>query len=84
MVAKYSNAQSKMNLIVAELLVPYNLTIDIPPAAVRTYKLAEDVLVVYSVTTKKFIGPFILVNTNARMITGESVDGSQIQTFTTF
>ncbi len=73
-------AQAEMNSIVAERRVLAALTRDIPPAADRTYKIGEDVLV-YSEKDKKWLGPFIVVDATGRLITVQSQDRSTRQQF---
>ena len=56
-----TSAQMEMNRIVSERKVLTALNRDIPPAADRSYRLGEEVLV-YSETEKKWIGPYIVTH----------------------
>ena len=57
-----------MNSSIAERRIMTALTRDIPPAADRTYKLGEEVLV-YNEYKKEWLGPLIVVDSTGRMIT---------------
>ena len=72
-----------MNSIVAERRVLAALTRDIPPAADRTYKFGEEVLV-YSEREKKWLGPYIVVDCTGRQVTISSADGTRRQMFNAF
>ena len=76
-------AQAEMNSIVAERRVLAALTRDIPPAADRTYKIGEEVLI-YSEKEKKWLGPFIVVDCTGRLVTVRSLDGKSRQAFNAF
>ena len=77
------SAQAEMNSIVAERRVLAALTRDIPPAADRNYKLGEEVLV-YSEKEKKWIGPYIVVDSTGRQVTIRNTEGTKIQMFNAF
>ena len=76
-------AQAEMNTIVAERRVLAALTRDIPPAADRTYKLGEEVLV-YSELNKRWEGPFIIVDCTGRQVTIANIEGKSVKCFLRF
>lgn len=76
-------AQAEMNSIVAERKVYAAPTRNIPPAADRTYKLGEEVLVL-SEGKKERPGSYVVSNIEGRMITIQNKYGTYRQTFSAF
>lgn len=76
-------AQAEMNAIVAERRFRTALTHEISPAADRSYKVGEEVFV-FSENRKEWIGPYLVVGTQGRMVTVQNIDGDRVQMFNTF
>lgn len=76
-------AQAEMNSIVAERRVLAALNKSIPSAADRNYKLGEKVLI-YSETSKTWIGPYIVIDCTGRIVTVKTHDNSFRQTFNAY
>ena len=76
-------AQAEMNSIIAERGVLAALTRDIPPAADRTDKIGEEVLV-FSEKDKHWLGPFIVMDCTGRLVTVRTMDRKQRQQFHAF
>ena len=76
-------AQAERNSILGERRVLEALTRNIPPAADRTYKLGEEVLV-YSEKDKKWEGPFIVLDFTGRQVTVSTKDGTRRQMYSAF
>ena len=72
-----------MNSIDAERSVLAALTRDIPPAADRNYKLGDEVLV-HSEKEKKWICPYIVVDSTGRQVNIRNTDGSNRNVFNEF
>ena len=78
-----ATAQMEMNAIVAERRVQAALTRQIPPAADRVYQLGDEVLV-FSEQDKNWLGPFVVMHVQGRMITIQNREGTYRQMFNAF
>lgn len=72
-----------MNSIVAERKIHAALTRNVPPAAHRTYKIGEEVLV-YNDKNKKWEGLYIVIDCTGRTVTIRSIDGTSRRMFNAF
>ena len=78
-----TSGQMEMNAIIAERRIQAALTKQIPPAADRTYRLGDEVLV-FCEQDKTWIGPFTVMHVQGRMITIQNREGTYRQMFNAF
>ena len=69
------SASVEMNAIMAERRIQAALIRQIPPAAHRTYQLGDEVLV-FSEQDKNWLGTFIVMHPQGRMINIQNREGT--------